>query len=137
MLRILIQDDVHTELLSKVTLAETATARLRGLLGRSSLPKDTGLLLRPCRSIHMWFMRFPIDAVFLDAELRVLRVAAHLQPWQVAWAPRHTHSVLETHAGVSANLTPGTQLRIEEKQSMASAAESPAPSEPNGSLYHQ
>ena len=56
-------------------LAETALARLRGLLGRSGLSSGEGMLLRPASSIHTAFMRFPIDAVFLDRDDRVLKVA--------------------------------------------------------------
>ncbi len=95
---------------SQVVYAESLPARLRGLLGRASLAEDTGLLLRPCGSIHMWFMRFPIDAAFLDRDLRVLKIARNLRPGQLALAPKHTHCVLETAAGVLANLRLGQQL---------------------------
>ena len=50
-------------------VADSAWARSKGLLGRASLGEDEGILLRPGSSIHMFFMRFPIDAVFLDREL--------------------------------------------------------------------
>ena len=65
-------------------LAETALARLRGLLGRSGLSSGEGMLLRPASSIHTAFMRFPIDAVFLDREGNVLRVVERLRPWRMA-----------------------------------------------------
>src|SRR5215210_1924756 len=61
-------------------VADRAHARLRGLLGRKTLPAGEGLLLRPSPSIHTWFMRFPTDAAFLDADLRVLDVSAELPP---------------------------------------------------------
>ena len=80
MSRILIQDENRTVLLEKMILAETPNERMRGLLGRSSLPAETGMLIRPCRSIHMWFMRFAIDAAFLDKELRVLKISRNLRP---------------------------------------------------------
>lgn len=95
---------------SQVVYAESLPARLRGLLGRTSLAEDTGLLIRPCQSIHMWFMRFPIDAAFLDRDLRVLKITRNLRPWQVALAPNQTHCVLETAAGVLTNLSLGEQL---------------------------
>ncbi len=99
---------------SRVVYAETPTARLRGLLGRGALAEDTGLLIRPCRSIHMWFMRFPIDAAFLDRDMRVLKIARNLRPWQLAFAPRQTHCVLETAKGILADLTVGDPLCIED-----------------------
>jgi uncharacterized membrane protein (UPF0127 family) len=81
-------------------LAETAFARMRGLLGRSELALGEGLLIRPAPSIHTFFMRFPIDAVFLDAELRVLAVKGDIRPWR-AVAQRGARAVLELPAGES------------------------------------
>ena len=82
-------------------LAETPLARLRGLLGRSDLPAGEGLLLRPAGSIHTAFMRFPIDAVFLDRVDRVLKVARELPPWRMAGC-RGARAVLELPAGEAA-----------------------------------
>ena len=113
MSRILITDGNKTLLAEKVILAESTGARMKGLLGRSGLEPDTAMLIRPCRSIHMWFMRFPIDAAFLDAELRVLKIARSLKPGQLAFAPRKTASVLETAAGVLNQLKPGDSLLLE------------------------
>src|SRR6266568_4115293 len=75
-------------------IAETAFSRMRGLLGRRDLPAGEGILLRPASSVHMAFMRFSIDAVFLDRELRVVKVASGLRPWRTA-ARRKAHAVLE------------------------------------------
>ena len=82
-------------------LAETPLARLRGLLGRSDLPAGEGLLLRPAGSIHTAFMRFSIDAVFLDGADRVLKVAHELPPWRMAGC-RGARAVLELPAGEAA-----------------------------------
>lgn len=111
MSRILINDG--TVLVEKLMLAESTFGRMRGLLGRDSLPPDTGMLLRPCRSIHMWFMRFPIDAAFLDHDMRVLKAAHNLRPWQVALAPRGTACVLETSAGILGRIQTGDVLVME------------------------
>jgi uncharacterized membrane protein (UPF0127 family) len=82
----------------RCVLADTALTRMRGLLGRRELPSGEGLLLRPASSIHMAFMRFPIDAVFLDAQGRVVKVARELKPWRTAAARRAT-AVVELPAG--------------------------------------
>jgi uncharacterized protein len=82
-------------------VATSMAARMRGLLGRAGLEPDQGLLIPKTSSIHMFFMRFPIDAVFLDRELRVRKVVADLVPWKVAWA-RGARSVLELPAGAAA-----------------------------------
>ncbi|AEF95414.1 protein of unknown function DUF192 [Desulfotomaculum nigrificans CO-1-SRB] len=49
-------------------IANTFLTRLRGLLGRSEMPKNTCLILTPCRQVHTFFMRFPIGAVFLNKQ---------------------------------------------------------------------
>jgi uncharacterized membrane protein (UPF0127 family) len=72
--------------------------RMRGLLGRGSLPRGEGILLRPAASIHTFFMRFPIDVVFLDRELVVVGIDRDLRPWRAS-ARKRAHSVLELAAG--------------------------------------
>lgn len=79
-------------------LARTPWLRIKGLLGRAELPDDEGILLEPASSIHMLLMRFSIDAVFLDRELRVIRIVAGLRPWRIAGA-RGARAVLELAAG--------------------------------------
>ena len=85
--------------------------RMRGLLGRRSLPEGEGILLRPAGSIHTFFMRFPIDAVFLDRGGVVVAVEPDVPPWRVA-SCRGAHSVLELPAGEAARrgLRPGERL---------------------------
>jgi uncharacterized protein len=89
-------------------VADRPWARMRGLLGRSELPRGGGSLLRPAASIHTFFMRFPIDAVFLDEEGVVLGVERELAPWRLAWR-RGAKAVLELGAGGAA-LTRGDRL---------------------------
>jgi uncharacterized protein len=79
-------------------VADRVLSRLRGLLGRATLPRGDGILIRPSWSIHTAFMRFPIDVVFLDRELEVLAVRHRLRPWRAATKLR-AHSVLEVAAG--------------------------------------
>ena len=94
-------------------VADRPLARMKGLLGRASLPAGEGILLRPTNSVHMAFMRFAIDAVFLDRDLVVLDVATGLRPWRMA-ARRRARAVLEIAAGEAERrgLTPGVQLAI-------------------------
>jgi uncharacterized membrane protein (UPF0127 family) len=79
-------------------LADRALARMKGLLGRRELPAGEGMLLKPCNSIQMYFMRFAIDAIFLDRDGIVLKIAADLKPWRMAGA-RRARSVIELAAG--------------------------------------
>jgi uncharacterized membrane protein (UPF0127 family) len=85
------------------SLADTPVRRMRGLLGRSRLSEDEGLLLRPASSIHTWFMRFPIDAVFLDRDLVVVETRSTLEPWRAARG-RGARAVLELPAGACERL---------------------------------
>jgi uncharacterized membrane protein (UPF0127 family)/CheY-like chemotaxis protein len=79
-------------------VANRALARMRGLLGRSHLPEGEGLLLEPAYAIHTAFMRFPIDVVFLDSHMRVMKVVDSLPPWRTSGA-HQAFSVLELAAG--------------------------------------
>ncbi|MGH3052177.1 MAG: DUF192 domain-containing protein [Gaiellaceae bacterium] len=92
-------------------LAEAPFARMRGLLGRDRLERGEGLLLRPASSIHTFFMRFPIDAVWLDRNLLVVGVTHDIAPWRTA-AQRGARAVLELPAGEAAvlGLEPGEKL---------------------------
>jgi uncharacterized membrane protein (UPF0127 family) len=94
-------------------LADSAPSRMKGLLGRKSLPHDEGVLLRPAGSVHTAFMRFPIDVVFLDRDLAVLDVVPELKPWRTA-GRRGAKAVLELAAGEAARrgLRPGVRLAL-------------------------
>jgi uncharacterized membrane protein (UPF0127 family) len=61
-------------------MADTWWTRLRGLIGRPPLGPDEGLLLRPCRGVHMWGMTYPIDVALLDAENAVVALYRELAP---------------------------------------------------------
>lgn len=87
-------------LADKVIVANTFSLRLKGLLGRKSLEAGEGLLLYPCSSIHCFGMKFPIDAIFLDKDKKVLALYHWLEPGQTAKATRAKY-VLELVAGSS------------------------------------
>lgn len=86
------------ELVCRARVATSFASRFRGLMGTARLPRGSGLLFPGSRSVHTHFMRFPIDVVFLDRELRVLRVADAVKPWRAA-ACRGARAVLELAAG--------------------------------------
>ena len=94
------------------TVARDPLTRMRGLLGRRGLAQGEGML--PAGSIHTFFMRFPIDVVFLDREQRVVRVVPNLRPWRTAGV-RKARAVLELAAGEAARvgMAPGSALRLE------------------------
>jgi uncharacterized membrane protein (UPF0127 family) len=100
-----------TVICARCRLAVHPFARMRGLLGRSSLARDEGMLLRPAGSVHMFFMRFPIDAVFCTADLEVIDVARGLRPWRMA-SRRGAKVVVELAEGAAADVGPGDRLAL-------------------------
>lgn len=74
-------------------------ARLRGLLGRAALPRGEALLIGSCNSIHTFFMKFPIDVLFLDRGGRVVRAIPRLGPWRATRVYLKADRVLELWAG--------------------------------------
>jgi len=101
--RVVIRNETRgTTLAECAGVADTAWTRLVGLLSRSSLARGEGLLITPCSSIHMFFMRFPIDAVYLNRACRVVGLDAELRPWQVGRFYRGTRHVIELPVGTIA-----------------------------------
>jgi uncharacterized membrane protein (UPF0127 family) len=90
-------------------VADNWWLRMRGLLGKSRLEPDEGILLRPAGSIHMMFMRFAIDAVFCDRELVVVDVVRGLRPWRAA-GRRGAKVVIELADGAAAGVQAGDHL---------------------------
>jgi uncharacterized membrane protein (UPF0127 family)/CheY-like chemotaxis protein len=82
----------------RVVVADRAHRRMRGLLGRKYLRQGEGMVLRPGWSIHTAFMRFPIDAVFLDADQVVIKVEHEVGPWRTV-SCRGAREVVELPAG--------------------------------------
>ena len=89
-------------LAERVELAVAMTERLRGLLGRAELPGGSALAIAPCAAIHTFFMKFAIDAVFIDRSGRVLRALPDLPPWRATRFHRRAAQVVELPAGTLA-----------------------------------
>jgi uncharacterized protein len=102
-----------TAVCERCEVADRTLARMRGLLGRKSLEPGTGMLLTREPSVQTFFMRFPIDVVFLDKSNTVVKVVHDLRPWRIAGA-RKAVSALELPAGAAAGLQPGMTLIAED-----------------------
>ena len=86
-------------------VATSLLALTAGLMFRRTLEAGRGLWLNPCNGIHMMFMRFPIDAVFLDSKERVRKVYRKLPQWYgVVWFVWGAQSVLELPSGSTAGI---------------------------------
>lgn len=99
---------------AKVALVSDWLGRLRGLMGRTFLAPGTGLWLDPCNGVHTFRMRFAVDAVMLDKDLRILRIATNIRPNRIVWPVHKGHSTLELPAGTAAraSLGPGDRLQF-------------------------
>lgn len=64
-------------------IADTFFSRSKGLLGRESLDKDETLIITNCNSIHMFFMKFAIDVIFVDKKNRVVKLVENIKPWAI------------------------------------------------------
>jgi hypothetical protein len=111
--RVAIQRQDGSLLCERCIVAETLLRRMRGLMGRASLKPGEGVLLRPAPAIQTWFVRFPVDAVFLDRDLTVVHIHERLGPFR-ADSHRRARSVLELPAGECERqrLVVGERLRI-------------------------
>ncbi len=104
-------DETGRVVCERCEVADSAWSRMRGLLGRKGLEPGAGLMIVPGSSIHTFFMRFPIDVVFFDRELRVRSVARAVKPWRMVLRPR-ARGVLELAAGEAdrAGIREGSRL---------------------------
>lgn len=100
-------------LLDRLRFARSIRTRTKGLLGRRELAPGEGLAFRE-KSIHMFFMRMPLDIVFCDADLRVVKIVPDLAPWRLA-ACAQARYVLEIGPGEARRLAieAGTVLALE------------------------
>jgi hypothetical protein len=94
----LVNQRTDEALAQRVEVAVTRRARRKGLLGRDGIGESCALILAPCAAIHTMFMRFDIDAVFVDDDGRAVKVVRGMTPWRIA-ANVTAHAVVELPAG--------------------------------------
>jgi uncharacterized protein len=99
------------EVCARCEVAERTIPRMRGLLGRDGLAPGEGMFINPAPSVMTFFMRFPIDVVFVDKAYTIAKVVHSLGPWKTAGA-RGSSAALELPAGTAAalDLEPGMTL---------------------------
>ncbi|WP_270181365.1 DUF192 domain-containing protein [Alkalihalobacillus sp. CinArs1] len=90
---------IYRTLPHSITFADSFTTRFRGLMFRKRPLNLEGLLITPCNAIHMCFMTFSIDAVFLNSENKVIKLIPNLTPWRFTMPVKEARSVLELPAG--------------------------------------
>lgn len=95
---LLVNADTGALLARRVLIALDSAARRRGLLGRDAIDDDA-LVIAPCAAIHTFFMRFPIDVIFVDRQGRIVRCVSDVGPWRLAGS-FGSFATVELQAGV-------------------------------------
>ena len=97
--------------LCSAEIADSFLSRLKGLMFRKKLDRDSGLFIQNCSSIHTCFMRFPIDVIYVDRKYTVLYTET-VAPWRIGKIVKHTRHVLELPAGNKEKFAVGIQLQL-------------------------
>lgn len=111
-----INENRQSQLGQQVAMARSFWRRGKGLMFRAELPAGTGLVIDPCSSIHTFWMRFPIDVLYVDKNGTVLRADRAMKPWRLGpLFVRHGHLVIELPAGTieRTGTEQGDQLRLD------------------------
>jgi uncharacterized membrane protein (UPF0127 family) len=88
-----------TTIAGAVVIADNPWQRFKGLMGKRELAAGSGLCLRPCSSIHMFFMRIPLDVVFMDGDGEIVHICHSIKPWRMSRIVRHAKAAIELPAG--------------------------------------
>jgi uncharacterized membrane protein (UPF0127 family) len=109
-----LNETTQTTIASHVGLANNPLLRLKGLMFQNELPEGHGLWITPCNSVHMFWMRFALDAVFIAKDGTIVHLQENLKPWHLSPVIFKAHSVLEVPTGTiqKYHLTVGGKLII-------------------------
>lgn len=116
-LKVLVRNQTRSTVLGEsVTIADTSATRRTGLLKHERLERGEGLWIVPCESVHTFFMKFPIDLVYLNKERKVRKVRNAVPAWRLS-ACLFAHSILELPAGTveETGTQPGDQLVLDKQ----------------------
>lgn len=80
-------------LIENLIIANDAWSKTKGLLGKDNISENEGLLIRDCSLIHMFFMKFPIDVIYLSSNYEVKKIVSNLKPWLVSGCSNASHTL--------------------------------------------
>ncbi len=99
----------------KIKIADTFCGRFFGLMRKEKLPKGYGLLLAPCNGIHMLFMKFSIDAIYIDKNFVIKKIVPNLKTWFGISFCFNAWGVVEVTAGEAERLNLKVGERLEKE----------------------
>ncbi len=110
----IINQSKNSVLAQDAVVADTPFARIRGLLGRKELKSGEALIIKPCNSVHTFFMRFTIDVLFLDKNNRVVKTLPALKPFRISPICFKAYLTVECPSGAinTSRTQPGDTLAI-------------------------
>ena len=105
----------NTCLAEEAVMAQALFKRMKGLLGQGGLKQGQAMVLKPCNSIHTFFMAFAIDVLFLDKENRVVKALDNVSPFRISGIYLKAQSAIELPAGTiqATSTSPGDVLLLE------------------------
>lgn len=103
-------------LMTDVIISNNFFTRLKGLLGKSELPDGQCMIITPCKSIHTFFMKYPIDVVFIDKNYRVIEIIKNMAPGHTSSYVKNVWSVIEmaVDKSLESKIVVGDQLQVSE-----------------------
>ena len=114
-MKVLVRNQTRKTVLAQAAdVADSSAKRRTGLLKHERLEPGEGLWIVPCESVHTFFMKFPIDLVYLDKRRKVKKVRHAVPAWRLS-ACLSAHSVLELPAGTvkQTGTAVGDELEVE------------------------
>ena len=108
----------ETVILPNAETAATFFERFRGLMFAEEIPDSYGLVIKPCRQIHMFNMKFPLDVIYLSEDDTVVDIDEDIRPWKIGRTVKAAAYVIEVNAGFCARngIVPGDRLSVQKKE---------------------
>lgn len=105
-----------TTIAERIVVAENIFSRMKGLLGRKSFENGEALIIKRCRAIHMFFMLFAIDVIFIDKNFSVVGIVEKIKPFQLSPIFWKANFAIELPEGVIQNtrISLGDKIRFED-----------------------
>ena len=108
--------DTGVTIIENLKLAYSFMKRLKGLMFDKQMQPQSGVHIKPCTSVHTFFMKFPIDVIYVDKEMRIVGLEQSLKPGEIGKRYKNVHSVIELEAGkiLELGIIVGQTLKIQQ-----------------------
>jgi uncharacterized membrane protein (UPF0127 family) len=109
----MVQNQNQIRIADRAMEASSMLSRMKGLMFSKEMIGFDGLFIKPCNSIHTFFMNYPIDVLFLNKEMKVVKIKRNLRPWRMTRMYLSAHQVLELKGGsLDSRILEGDKLEV-------------------------